>query len=75
MADDSSEDPACANPAADREKEHQRRNDLQAELLQQAYDRRRHAAFIDAALRRARGENDPEETNHADQRSPFGYDR
>lgn len=56
MADDSSEDSGCGNTAESRETEHERRNRLQAELLKKAYDRSRHAAFIDAALRRARGE-------------------
>jgi hypothetical protein len=65
MADDSSEEPACDNPADTREQEHQRRNQLQAELFRKAYDRSRHAAFIDAALRRARGEQESEEPNHA----------
>ena len=61
MGDDSPEDPACTNPADSREKEHQRRNKLQAELLRKAYDRSRHAAFIDAMLRRARGDQEPDE--------------
>jgi len=58
MADDSSEDPA----AESRETEHERRNRLQAELLKKAYDRSRHAAFIDAALRRARGEPEADDS-------------
>ena len=61
MGDDSSEDPACMNPAESREKEHRRRNKLQAELLRKAYDRSRHAAFIDAMLRRTRGDQDTDE--------------
>ncbi len=64
MTDDGSEDPACEDPTNSREKEHQRRNRLQAELLRKAYDRSRHAAFIDAALRRAREDRKNEETNH-----------
>ena len=54
MADESSEDPACNTCADPRETEHQRRNRLQADLLKRAYDRHRHAAFIEATLRRAR---------------------
>ena len=61
MGDDSPEDPASTNPVDSREKEHQRRNKLQAELLRKAYDRSRHAAFIDAMLRRARGDKEVEE--------------
>jgi hypothetical protein len=67
MTDDGLEDPACpdsAAPADSREKEHQRRNRLQAELLRKAYDRSRHASFIDAALRRARGDQETDEANH-----------
>jgi hypothetical protein len=67
MTDDGLEDPACADSGAlpdSREKEHQRRNQLQAELLRKAYDRSRHAAFIEAAIRRARGDQEPEDTNH-----------
>jgi hypothetical protein len=63
MADDSLDDPAC-DTTADRETEHARRNRLQAELLRKAYDRSRHAAFIDAALRRARTEQDSDESGH-----------
>ena len=64
-ADDSSEDdPTCDTTADSRESEHERRNRLQAELLKKAYDRSRHAAFIDAALRRARGERDAEDIGH-----------
>ena len=66
MADDSSEDPACESPADSRESEHRRRNKQQAELLKKAYDRHRHAAFIDAALRRAREDNEQEEARKAD---------
>jgi hypothetical protein len=66
MADDSSEDPACTNPADPRATEHQRRNRLQAELLRRAYMRTRHRAFIDAALRRARGDDPQHDTNHDD---------
>ena len=66
MADDSSEDPACESPADSRESEHRRRNKQQAELLKKAYDRHRHAAFIDAALRRAREDREQEEARKAD---------
>ena len=61
MTDDGAEDPAGGNPADSQEKEHRRRNKLQAELLRKAYDRSRHAAFIDAMLRRARGDKEVEE--------------
>ena len=40
--------------------EHRRRNELQAALLQQAYERSRHAAFVDAALRRVAGDEGPD---------------
>jgi hypothetical protein len=66
MADDSSEDPACESPRDSRESEHRRRNRLQAELLKKAYDRHRHAAFIDAALRRARKEGQQEKFENGD---------
>jgi hypothetical protein len=66
MADDSSENPACESPAGSRESEHRRRNKQQAELLKKAYDRHRHAAFIDAALRRAREKSEQEEAEKAD---------
>jgi hypothetical protein len=66
MAEDSSEDPACESPADSRESEHRRRNKQQAELLKKAYDRHRHAAFIDAALRRAREDREQEEAQKAD---------
>ena len=62
MTDESSEDPACEAPANHRESEHRRRNRLQAELLQKAYDRHRHAAFIDAALRRSREKKDTDKS-------------
>jgi hypothetical protein len=66
MGDDSSEDPACTNPVERRETEHQRRNQLQAELLRKAYDRSRHAAFINAMLRRTRSDQDADECNQAE---------
>ena len=66
MADDSSENPACESPADSRESEHRRRNRLPAELLKKAYDRHRHAAFIDAALRRAREEGQQEKVENGD---------
>jgi hypothetical protein len=64
MADDSSEAPEGEKTTDSRQMEHERRNQLQAELLRKAHERSRHGAFIDAALRRARGEQDTEETNH-----------
>jgi hypothetical protein len=64
MADDSSGKPEGEKTGDSRQKEHERRNQLQAELLRKAHDRSRHGAFIDAALRRAHGEQETEETNH-----------
>jgi hypothetical protein len=64
MAEDASGGPEDEKTTDSRLKEHERRNQLQAELLRQAHERSRHGAFIDAALRRARGEPEPEETNH-----------
>jgi hypothetical protein len=63
MATDSSGDPEGDNTADSRQKEHERRNELQAELLRKAHDRSRHGAFVDAALRRTRGEPEGDETN------------
>ena len=60
MAHGSSEDPACERPADPRESEHRQRNRQQADLLKKAYDRHRHAVFVDAALRRAREDQDVE---------------
>ena len=68
MADDSSGEPEDKNPADSRQEEHERRNELQAELLRKAYERSRHGTFIDAALRRARGEQETDETNHLTKR-------
>jgi hypothetical protein len=64
MAEDSSGTPEGEKTTDSRQKEHERRNQLQAELLRKAHERSRHGAFIDAALRRARGEPETEETNH-----------
>jgi hypothetical protein len=64
MPSDSSEDPEGHNTADSLQTEHERRNELQAELLRKAHDRSRHGAFIDAALRRARGEPEADDTNH-----------
>ena len=41
--------------------EHRRRNELQAALLQKAYERSRHAAFVDAALRRVAADERPDD--------------
>ena len=41
--------------------EHRRRNELQAALLQKAYERSRHAAFVDGALRRVAADARPED--------------
>jgi hypothetical protein len=40
--------------------EHRRRNELQAALLQKAYERSRHAAFVNAALRRVAADERPD---------------
>ena len=65
MADDSSEAHEGETTTDSRLQEHERRNRLQAELLRKAHERSRHGAFINAALRRARGEQDTDETkNH-----------
>ena len=53
MADESPEDPDRASGDDAREREHQRRNQLQVELFRLPFDRVRHAAFIEEALRRA----------------------
>lgn len=53
MADESPEDPDRASGDDAREREHQRRNQLQVELFRLTFDRVRHAAFIEEALRRA----------------------
>jgi hypothetical protein len=62
MTDESPDDPARTSDADAREQEHQRRNRLQAELFRLAFDRSRHAAFIEEALRRARREREADES-------------
>ncbi len=53
MDQDSSKDPTPRKPAIPKETEHRRRNEQQAELLRKAYQRSRHAKYIEEALRRA----------------------
>ena len=67
MADESREEPDCIDEDEEdaREQEHQRRNRLQAELFRLAFDRRRHAAFIEEALRRAGREREVDESRNS----------
>jgi hypothetical protein len=62
MADQSPEVPARASDEDAKEREHERRNRLQAELFRLAFDRLRHAAFIEEALRRAGREREADES-------------
>jgi hypothetical protein len=64
MADESREDPARTTDDA-REQEHQRRNRLQAEIFRLEFDRLRHAAFIERALRRAGREREADESRNS----------
>jgi hypothetical protein len=59
MADESNDPPRGGRPEDGRE-EHRRRNEEQAELLRKAYDRWRHASYIEEALRRRQREPDGE---------------
>jgi hypothetical protein len=65
MADESPDDPARTSDADAREQEHQRRNRLQAEVFRLAFDRARHAAFIEEALRRSGRGREAGENRHA----------
>ena len=65
MDDDSLDDPVCRTPPASRDKEHRKRNAEQAELLREAYRRRRHARHIEEALRRVRREREADESNRS----------
>ena len=65
MADDSLDDPAGAKPAASKDKQHRQRNDEQAELLRQAFERWRHATYIEEALRRAEREREADESDRS----------
>ena len=65
MADLSPDDPVRTSDEAAREREHERRNRLQAELFRQAFDRLRHAAFIEEALRRAGRKREADETRRS----------
>ena len=64
MVDESPDDPRTSDENV-REREHQRRNQLQAELFRLAFDRLRHAAFIEEALRRAGREREADESRHS----------
>jgi hypothetical protein len=65
MADESPDDPARTSDADAREQEHERRNRLQAEIFRLAFDRARHAAFIEEALRRAGREREADESRNS----------
>ena len=65
MADQSPEDFAPASDEDAREREHQRRNLLQAELFKLTFARVRHAAFIEQALRRAGREQEADESRRS----------
>ena len=65
MANQSPDDPARTSDDAAREREHERRNQLQAELFRLAFDRARHAAFIEEALRRAGREREADESRRS----------
>ena len=62
MADQSPDDPARTSDDEAREREHHRRNRLQAELFRRTFDRLRHAVFIEEALRRARREREADQS-------------
>ena len=64
MADDSSEAPAATRPQIPRQKEHGGATSSRRSCCARRTNDRVTRAFIDAALRRARGEQDTEETNH-----------
>ena len=65
MADQAPDDPVRTSDEDAREREHERRNRLQAELFRLAFDRLRHAAFIEQALRRAGREREADETRRS----------
>jgi hypothetical protein len=65
MADKSAGDPARTSDEDAREREHERRNRLQAQLFRLAFDRLRHAAFIEEALRRAGRERDADDSRRS----------
>ena len=62
MADQSLDDPARTSDDDAREREHQRRNRLQEELFRLTFNRLRHRAFIEEALRRARREREADQS-------------
>ena len=53
MAHDSAHDLSGIDASETREREHARRNTLQAERIPQEYDRWHHRGFVEAALQRA----------------------
>lgn len=65
MADQAPDDLARTSDEDAREREHDRRNRLQAELFRLTFDRLRHAAFIEQALRRAGREREADETRRS----------
>jgi CRISPR/Cas system-associated protein Cas10 (large subunit of type III CRISPR-Cas system) len=65
MDGDSLDHPVCRMHPASKDKEHRRRNEEQAELLREAYQRRRHARHIDEALRRAGHEREADESHRS----------
>ena len=65
MADQSPDDPARTSDDDAREREHQRRNRLQAGLFRLTFDRLRHAVFIEEALRRAGREREADESRRS----------
>jgi hypothetical protein len=62
MADESPGELARTSEEDAREREHQRRNQLQVERFRLTFDRVRHAAFIEEALRRAGREREADES-------------
>ena len=65
MVDQSPDDLVRTGDEDARAREHERRNRLQAELFRLAFDRLRHAAFIEEALRRAGREREADENRRS----------
>jgi hypothetical protein len=63
MDQDSSRDPTRRPAATPRDNEHRWRNEQQVELLRNAYQRSRHAAYIEEALRRAGRRQEADDRN------------
>jgi hypothetical protein len=63
MDDDSPDDPDRMTHPVARHTEHRQRNEEQVELLRRASARRRHASYIEEALRRAGREGEADESN------------